>query len=98
MKKSQVSIKKFMNKPQLKTVYIPELESNEYGVFFTAEEYNIHIKEVIENTLETAANKAQIIDIGEIGRDGDYYPYVIIDKKSITNTLEQTFEQWKIYI
>lgn len=115
-----------MNKPQLKTVYLPTStntklyvgsidemdyyksfvkESNvneEQLITFTVEEYNNHIKEVIENTLETASEEAYTKTeesyAGSLGNEnGELYDKTqVIDKESITNTLKQTFEQWKI--
>lgn len=79
-----------MNKPELKTIYIPELESNEFGIFFTKEEYNNHIKDIIKETLDNAADKADTCEQAVMrGHE------VVVDKESITNTFEDTFNKLK---
>lgn len=113
-----------MNKPQLKTVIqateetkkkgysIPEGFIGKMSIVFAQEEYNEHIRNVIENALEIAASsvKKKIVEInacddhtpymGACGTCGHYYmpkiEVVTIDTDSITNTLEQTLEKWKI--
>lgn len=61
------------------------------GIFFTQEEYNKHIKEVIENTLKNGAENAEI----------DYeeektYDFTFVNKDSILNTSEETYLKYKI--
>jgi len=61
------------------------------GIFFTQEEYNKHIKEVIEQTLETAAEKADTT-----WRSVSRGTEEVVDKDSITNTFEETYLKYKI--
>lgn len=70
-----------------KIEYVEEKE----GIFFTQEEYNKHIKEVIENTLKNGAENAEI----------DYeeektYDFTFVNKDSILNTSEETYLKYKI--
>lgn len=67
------------------TVYLPEKEENDYGYFFTPEQLNEYTQKVIKQTLETAAEKVDLIET-----DGDP------DPKSITNTFEETFNKYKV--
>ncbi len=99
-----------MNKPELKTVYIPINGESELVVAydypdwmdtigcvkeqqlitFTPEEYNQHIKDIIKETLDNAADKADTCEQAVMrGHE------VIVDKESITNTLESTFNKLK---
>ena len=69
------------------------------GIFFTQEEYNKHIKEVIENTLKNGAENANVKDfkVNYTGvRAGGFYIEKIIDKDSILNTFEETYLKYKI--
>ena len=59
------------------------------GIFFTQEEYNKHIKEIINQTLETAAEEA-ICSSDERGL------ICFIYKESITDTFEETFNKFKV--
>ena len=61
------------------------------GIFFTQEEYNKHIKEIIEQTLETAAEKADTT-----WRSVSRGTEEVVDKDSITNTFEETYLKYKI--
>ena len=54
-------------------------------ITFTQEEYNQHIQDVIKDTLQTAAEKVDLIET-----DGDP------DPDSITNTFEETFNKFKL--
>jgi len=102
-----------MNKPELKTVYIPVNEYKDYTVSykmeegacdyvnkqqlitFTPEEYNNHIKDIIKETLDNAADNAiaePFFMEGEIAYMSDRSP---VNKESITNTLENTFNKLK---
>jgi len=81
-----------MNKPQKQTVYLPvegktigELMVGKEGYFFTPEQLNEYTANVIKQALETAAEKAELIP-----HDVD------IDLKSITNTFEETYKQFKV--
>lgn len=69
------------------------------GIFFTQEEYNKHIKEIIENTLKNGAENANVKDfkVNYTGvRAGGFYIEKIIDKDSILNTFEETYLKYKI--
>mgnify|MGYP003491829015 CR=1 FL=1 len=69
------------------------------GIFFTQEEYNKHIKEIIENTLKNGAKNANVKDfkVNYTGvRAGGFYIEKIIDKDSILNTFEETYLKYKI--
>lgn len=59
------------------------------GYFFTSEQLNQFLSEVIKNTLDTAAKKAEccedaIVDLGHTIVEA------YVDEKSITNTFEET--------
>ena len=63
------------------------------GIFFTVEEYNAHIKEVIEETLKNGVKKAKTYDADNYTTlIGDYQ----VDKDSILNTFEQSYKKFKI--
>ena len=75
-----------------------DFESKE-GIFFTQEEYNKHIKEIIENTLRSGAKNANVKDfkVNYTGvRAGGFYIEKIIDKDSILNTFEETYLKYKL--
>jgi hypothetical protein len=55
------------------------------GYFFTPEQLNEYTQSVIKQALETAAEKADLIET-----DGD------VDSQSITNTSEETFKKFKL--
>lgn len=61
------------------------------GIFFTVEEYNAHIKEVIEETLKNGAEEADTTWIS-VSRGGEE----VVDKDSILNTFEQSYKKFKI--
>lgn len=106
-----------MNKPEIKTVYVPvnnETKStNVFGIVkpidksfvkfveeqqlitFTPEEYNKHIQKVIDDALETAAEKAYVDNnhIQGCAMDSDDFE---VNKESITDTFEETFKKFKI--
>lgn len=78
-----------------KIEYVKEKE----GIFFTQEEYNKHIKEIIENALRSGAKNANVKDfkVNYTGvRAGGFYIEKIIDKDSILNTFEETYLKYKI--
>ena len=59
------------------------------GIFFTQEEYNKHIKEIIEQTLKNGAENAET----------KFIPFTDdeeINKDSILNTFEETYLKYKI--
>ena len=60
----------------------------EEGYFFTPEQLNEYTQSVIKQTLETAAEKATT--------DYDSAYNVVVDKQSITNTFEETFQKYKV--
>jgi len=61
------------------------------GIFFTVEEYNKHIKEVIEETLKNGAEEADTTWIS-VSRGGEE----VVDKDSILNTFEESYKKFKI--
>ena len=87
------------------SVYLPEnpeikelfdfYQNSAEGYFFTPEQLNEYTQKVIKQALETAAEKAEIEDIGGIGRDGEYHEHNIVNEQSITNTFEETFKLFK---
>ena len=87
-------IKKSFTSYASKDYIVSELEKDfksQEGIFFTQEEYNKHIKEVIENTLKNGAENAEI----------DYeeektYDFTFVNKDSILNTSEETYLKYKI--
>lgn len=66
------------------------------GYFFTTEQLNEYTKNIIKQTLETAADKAQSYAVeGEGGyMEGNIESFVV--KKSITNTFEEIFNKFKV--
>ena len=63
------------------------------GIFFTVEEYNAKIKEVIEETLKNGVKKAKTYDADNYTTlIGDYQ----VDKDSILNTFEESYKKFKI--
>ena len=87
-------------KPTKQTVYLPVEDFitpvKEEGYFFTPEQLNEYTQGVIKQALETAADKAEIEDIGGVGRDGEYHEHNIVDEKSITNTFEETYKKFEV--
>jgi hypothetical protein len=73
--------------------YITHWLKEQQLITFTPEEYNKHIQDVIDDTLETAAEKAEV-DIEEVM--GQKTGYVEVDKQSITNTFEKTFKKFVV--
>lgn len=101
--------------PRHRNYHIYDLSGNsfktvvaeEHGIFFTLEEYNQHIQDVIEDALKTASEKAEVEVLNgymeepdeqeyieQIFSEGSYRvkPY----KESITNTFEETFKKYKL--
>lgn len=78
-------------------------------ITFTQEEYNKHIRNVIEKTLDNAADKANMLGVTQHNNNApdvtDEFIYVVdnngpdygytVNKESITNTLEDTFNKLK---
>ena len=66
------------------------------GYFFTPEELNKYTEKVIKAALETAAEKVTTKlrdDYMELHMNDDWSE---IDKQSITNTFEETFNKFKV--
>ena len=83
-------IKKSFTSYASKDYIVSELEKDfksQEGIFFTQEEYNKHIKEVIENTLKNGAEGAKIDGYLDLSKE---------DKDSILNTFEETYLKYKI--
>lgn len=89
--------------PTKQTVYLPvegltitEFMECKEGYFFSSEQLNEYTQGVIKQALETAAEKANSFI------DGDESVYIQgnvwseVDKQSITNTFEETFQQYKV--
>ena len=80
-------------------ICVTEYQSGEYinsikekeGIVFTVEEYNAHIKEVIEETLKNGAEEADTTWIS-VSRGGEE----VVDKDSILNTFEESYKKFKI--
>lgn len=69
-----------------------DLVSQKQGYFFTPEQLNQLLSDVIKDTLNTAADKAEITNKAKFS--GDYNP--VVDEESITNTFEETFNKHKV--
>lgn len=80
-----------MSNIEIQPVHLIRAETTEWGIFFTQEEYNQHIKEVIEEALQTAVNKVVVNDYDE---HYQYNPHV--DEDSIKNTFQETFDKFKL--
>jgi hypothetical protein len=56
-----------------------------------------NVKEYAKQLLEEYTNRIveniKHIDVGEIGEDGNHYPYYIVDKKSITSQLPKFLKE-----
>jgi hypothetical protein len=64
----------------------------EEGYFFTPEELNKYVQNVIKQALETAAKNAEITNKAKFS--GDYNP--VVDEESITNTFEETYNKFEV--
>lgn len=64
------------------------------GYFFTPEQLNEYTANVIKQTLETAAEKAEREWCSDGYSTGMWKE--VVDKQSITNTFEETFKKFKI--
>lgn len=79
--------------PIKQTVYLPVIAEyptdkrfdDKEGYFFTPEQLNQLLSDVIKQALENAAEKADLIET-----DGD------VDPKSITNTFEETYKKFEV--
>jgi hypothetical protein len=70
------------------------------GYFFTPEQLNEYTADVIEQALEIAAEKANLISLGseqEVWNSvsTDIKDFVV-NKQSITNTFEETFKKFEV--
>lgn len=71
------------------------------GYFFTPEQLNEYTQAVIKQALETAAEKAKIMDVykkrwSSIKLKEESFVDKDIHKESITNTFEETFKNFKV--
>jgi glycine cleavage system regulatory protein len=73
--------------------YITHWLKEQQLITFTPEEYNKHIQDVIDDSLNTATEKAEV-DIEEVM--GQKTGYVEVDKESIINTSQQTFKKFEV--
>ncbi len=74
---------------------VPEGFIGKYGYFFTPEQLNQYTRNVIKQSLETAAEKADsFIDAAAAYIEGNVWSEV--DKESITNTFEQTYKKFEV--
>ena len=76
---------------------IDKVQKQEYYLFST-EQLNKLLSDVIKDTLNTAAEEAEIVieDYGIPAWSANYNPDTIISKESITNTFEETFNKFKV--
>lgn len=69
---------------------IAELQKQE-GYFFTPEQFNQLLSDVIKDALDTAYENASLITVDVDGSDT-----CDLDKESITNTFDTTFQKHKV--
>ena len=87
--------------------YVEGIERKE-GYFFTTEQLNQHISNVIKDALDTAYDEAKVVkDLGEDENgkltfqvtecyyDENGYP-IYVEKESITNTFDITFQKYRV--
>ena len=74
---------------------IESLVEEKEGYFFTTDELNQLLLEVIKDTLNTAAEKAKTKQEVAHFMEGSYME-VIINKKSITNTFEEVYQRFSV--
>lgn len=77
-------------KPTKQTFYLHKNGAME-GYFFTEEQLNQLLSDVIKDALDTAAEKVEINDYDE---HEQYSPH--IDTTSIKNTFEETYKQFEV--
>lgn len=99
-------------KPTKQPVYLPVKENGNYsiywnkdkifnhaimkeGYFFTEEQLNQLLSDVIKDAVSTAAKKAVTKDEWE-GNTGSEYCDVVVDRQSITNTFDITYQKHKV--
>ena len=78
-----------------KGYHVPEGFIGKYGYFFTPEELNEYTRNVGKTFLEAGAQKATTKNEWE-GNTGSEYCDTVVDKQSITNTFEETFNKFEI--
>lgn len=80
--------------------YWDDLVKPQEGYFFTLEQFNEYTADVIKQALKTAAEKAEIKErkVSYSSSSGSEYGYVqSINKQSITNTFQETFNKLKVW-
>jgi len=65
-----------------------DLVNQKQGYFFTPEQLNELLSDVIKDALNTAAENAEV--------DFEDYDKEFVNKQSITNTFEETFQKYKV--
>lgn len=65
-------------------------DTKKEGYFFTPEQLNEYTQGVIKQALETAAEKAEIKYVSEWSDELE------VNKQSIRNTFEETFQKYKV--
>jgi len=65
-----------------------DLVNQKQGYFFTPEQLNELLSDVIKDALNTAAENAEV--------DFEDYDKEFVNKQSITNTFEETYKQFKV--
>lgn len=73
---------------------IDEWVNEQEGYFFTSEQLNEYTQRVIKQALEIAAENAFISN--HIPDEDDDRVYKEVNKQSITNTFEETFNEFKV--
>lgn len=67
---------------------------------FTADELNEYTAKVIKQALETARDKVKLYDANEDchyqDEAGNFPEEYVVNKESITNTFEETFNKFKV--
>ena len=74
---------------------VPKGFIGKYGYFFTPEQLNEYTANVIKQALETGAEKAEPNILNKCAKNPKF-TIVDVDKKSITNTFEETYEKLKV--
>lgn len=74
---------------------IVDLVKDVEGYFFTPKQLNEYTANIIKQALETGAQKAVIKNEWE-GNTGSEYYDTVVDRQSITNTFEETYQKLKV--
>ena len=80
-------------------LHFDDLFKEQQAFVFTPEQLNEYTQSVIKQALETAAKKAEIKEkkVSYSSSSGSEYGYVqSINKQSITNTFEETFQKYMV--